>query len=60
MAHPCTDPLYLLAFDHRDFFLRELVGQVGPPTAEQTAVVADAKRLISVFAAARTAAGVAG
>ena len=40
------DPLYMLAFDHRDFFQRELVGTAGPLDTGQTAAIADAKNVI--------------
>ena len=41
-----TDPLYILAFDHRGSFQKKMFGIEGDPTPEQTETIADAKRLI--------------
>jgi 5-dehydro-2-deoxygluconokinase len=38
--------LYILAFDHRGSFQKKMFGIEGDPTPEQTATIADAKRLI--------------
>jgi myo-inositol catabolism protein IolC len=38
--------LYILAFDHRGSFQKKMFGIAGDPTAEETATIADAKRLI--------------
>ncbi len=38
--------LYILAFDHRDSFQKQMFGIDGDPTPEQTETIADAKRLI--------------
>jgi myo-inositol catabolism protein IolC len=38
--------LYILAFDHRGSFQKNLFGVTGDPTAEETDRIADAKRLI--------------
>ena len=38
--------LFLLAFDHRGSFQKKFFGVVGTPNAEQTARIADAKRVI--------------
>lgn len=38
--------LYILAFDHRGSFQKKMFGIAGEPTAEETATIADAKRLI--------------
>jgi tagatose-1,6-bisphosphate aldolase len=38
--------LYLLAFDHRGSFQKKMFGIQGDPTPEETATIADAKRLI--------------
>jgi myo-inositol catabolism protein IolC len=38
--------LYILAFDHRGSFQKKMFGIDGDPTPEQTATIADAKRLI--------------
>jgi myo-inositol catabolism protein IolC len=38
--------LYLLAFDHRGSFQKQLFGISGTPTAEETARISDAKNLI--------------
>ena len=39
-------PLYVLAFDHRGSFQKKFFGVTGAPTAEETARIADAKRVI--------------
>jgi myo-inositol catabolism protein IolC len=41
-----SNPMYLLAFDHRGVFQRELIGHDEPPTAAETDVLVDAKELI--------------
>jgi myo-inositol catabolism protein IolC len=41
-----TDPLHLLAFDHRGVFARTIFRTTGEPTPEQEAQMVDAKRLI--------------
>ena len=38
--------LYILAFDHRGSFQKKMFGIEGDPTAEETATIADAKKLI--------------
>jgi myo-inositol catabolism protein IolC len=38
--------LYILAFDHRGSFQKKMFGIEGDPTPEQTATIADAKKLI--------------
>src|SRR5260370_38419329 len=38
--------LYILAFDHRGSFQKKMFGIAGDPTPEETATIADAKRLI--------------
>jgi myo-inositol catabolism protein IolC len=38
--------LYILAFDHRGSFQKKMFGIQGDPTAEETATIADAKKLI--------------
>ncbi len=38
--------LYILAFDHRGSFQKKMFGIPGDPTAEETATIADAKRVI--------------
>jgi myo-inositol catabolism protein IolC len=38
--------LYILAFDHRGSFQKKMFGIDGDPTPEETATIADAKRLI--------------
>ena len=39
-------PLYILPFDHRGSFQKNLFGWSGPLTAEQTAEIAAAKRVV--------------
>jgi myo-inositol catabolism protein IolC len=39
-------PLYILAFDHRGSFQKKFFGVSGEPNAEETARIADAKRVI--------------
>jgi myo-inositol catabolism protein IolC len=39
-------PLYILAFDHRGSFQKKFFGVTGDPNAEETARIADAKRVI--------------
>jgi len=41
-----TKPLYILAFDHRASFQKKLVGIHDTPTAEDTARISDAKKVI--------------
>jgi 5-dehydro-2-deoxygluconokinase len=41
-----TEPLYILAFDHRGSFQKKFFGIAGDPTPEQTATIANAKHLI--------------
>jgi myo-inositol catabolism protein IolC len=50
-----SQPLFILAMDHRDSFGRTLFGVKGEPTAGQLAAMRDAKSLI--FTAARRLAG---
>jgi len=38
--------VYILAFDHRGSFVNKFFGIQGPPTAEETAKIVDAKKLI--------------
>jgi myo-inositol catabolism protein IolC len=46
MALGYDGKLYILAFDHRGSFQTKMFGIAGDPTPEQTATIADAKRLI--------------
>jgi myo-inositol catabolism protein IolC len=46
MALGYDGKLYILAFDHRGSFQKKMFGIEGDPTAEQTATITDAKRLI--------------
>ena len=46
MALGYDGKLYILAFDHRGSFQKKMFGIAGDPTAEQTATIADAKKLI--------------
>ncbi|MGI8714130.1 MAG: 2-deoxy-5-keto-D-gluconate 6-phosphate aldolase domain-containing protein [Solirubrobacteraceae bacterium] len=46
MALGYDGKLYILAFDHRGSFQKKMFGIEGDPTPEQTATIADAKRLI--------------
>jgi 5-dehydro-2-deoxygluconokinase len=46
MALGYDGKLYILAFDHRGSFQKKMFGIEGDPSAEQTATIADAKRLI--------------
>jgi len=46
MALGYDDKLYILAFDHRGSFQKKMFGIEGAPTPEQTATIADAKRLV--------------
>jgi myo-inositol catabolism protein IolC len=46
MALGYDGKLYILAFDHRGSFQKKMFGIEGEPTAEETATIADAKRLI--------------
>jgi 5-dehydro-2-deoxygluconokinase len=39
-------PLYILAFDHRGSFQKKFFGVTGEPSAEETAKISDAKRVI--------------
>ncbi len=41
-----TDPLYILAFDHRGSFQKKLMGISGEPTPEEAARISDAKSVI--------------
>jgi myo-inositol catabolism protein IolC len=41
-----TDPLYILAFDHRGSFQKKLMGIAGEPTPEEAARISDAKAVI--------------
>ena len=46
MALGYDGKLYILAFDHRGSFQKKMFGIEGTPDEEQTATIADAKRLI--------------
>src|SRR6201989_3335054 len=46
MALGYDGKLYILAFDHRGSFQKKMFGIEGDPTAEETATIADAKKLI--------------
>jgi myo-inositol catabolism protein IolC len=46
MALGYDGKLYMLAFDHRESFLKDIFGIIGDPTPEQIEAIADAKRLI--------------
>src|SRR4051795_1535261 len=46
MALGYDGKLYILAFDHRGSFQKKMFGIEGEPTAEETAKISDAKRLI--------------
>jgi myo-inositol catabolism protein IolC len=46
MALGYDGKLYILAFDHRGSFQKQMFGIEGDPTAEETETIADAKRLI--------------
>jgi myo-inositol catabolism protein IolC len=46
MALGYDGKLYILAFDHRGSFQKKMFGIEGDPTPEETATIADAKRLI--------------
>jgi myo-inositol catabolism protein IolC len=46
MAFGYQGKLYILAFDHRGSFQKKMFGIQGDPTPEETATIADAKRLI--------------
>src|SRR5690242_14524764 len=55
MTHGWDHPLYLLAFDHRASFQKQLLGIAGHPTREESARVSDVKALIfEGFLRART------
>jgi len=41
-----TEPLYILAFDHRGSFQKKMFGIPGDPTPEEIRTIADAKQLI--------------
>jgi len=41
-----TNPLYVLAFDHRGSFQKKLMGIAGQPTPAEAARISDAKRVI--------------
>ncbi|MDQ6776612.1 MAG: DUF2090 domain-containing protein [Actinomycetota bacterium] len=46
MALGYDGKLYMLAFDHRESFLKDIFGIIGDPTPEQIEAIGDAKRLI--------------
>jgi myo-inositol catabolism protein IolC len=46
MALGYDKPLYILAFDHRGSFQKKFFGVSGEPTAEDTARISDAKKVI--------------
>ena len=46
MALGYDGKLYILAFDHRGSFQKKMFGIEGDPTPEETATIADAKKLI--------------
>ncbi|HEU4701245.1 MAG TPA: DUF2090 domain-containing protein [Conexibacter sp.] len=46
MALGYDGKLYILAFDHRGSFQKKMFGIAGDPSPEETATIADAKRLI--------------
>jgi myo-inositol catabolism protein IolC len=46
MALGYDGKLYILAFDHRGSFQKKMFGIEGDPTAEETATITDAKRLV--------------
>jgi 5-dehydro-2-deoxygluconokinase len=46
MALGYDGKLYILAFDHRGSFQKKMFGIMGDPTPEETATIADAKKLI--------------
>jgi len=46
MALGYDKPLYILAFDHRGSFQKKFFGVTGEPSAEETARISDAKRVI--------------
>ena len=46
MALGYDGKLYILAFDHRGSFQKNMFGIEGDPTPEETETIADAKRLI--------------
>src|SRR3954467_3153492 len=46
MALGYDGKLYILAFDHRGSFQKKMFGIEGDPDTEQTATIADAKKLI--------------
>ncbi|MCL2419551.1 MAG: DUF2090 domain-containing protein [Conexibacteraceae bacterium] len=46
MALGYSGKLYILAFDHRGSFQKKMFGIQGDPTPEETATIADSKRLI--------------
>ena len=46
MALGYDKPLYILAFDHRGSFQKKFFGVAGEPNAEETARIADAKKVI--------------
>jgi myo-inositol catabolism protein IolC len=46
MALGYDGKLYILAFDHRGSFQKKMFGIAGDPTPEETATIADAKRLV--------------
>src|SRR6202050_5488846 len=46
MALGYDGKLYMLAFDHRGSFVKDMFGIVGDPTPEQIEAICDVKRLI--------------
>jgi myo-inositol catabolism protein IolC len=57
MALGYDEKLYILAFDHRGSFQKNMFGIEGDPTPEQTETISDAKRLIFEGAVAAVADG---
>jgi myo-inositol catabolism protein IolC len=57
MALGYDEKLYILAFDHRGSFQKNMFGIQGDPTPEQTETISDAKRLIFEGAVAAVADG---
>jgi myo-inositol catabolism protein IolC len=57
MALGYDEKLYILAFDHRGSFQKNMFGIQGDPTPEQTDTISDAKRLIFEGAVAAVADG---
>src|SRR5690242_4793390 len=46
MAHGYEKPLYMLAFDHRGSFQKDLFGVAGTPTPEERERISDSKQVI--------------